>query len=97
MDFAVFSTDNTKAGTYSLALHVTLSDVSGVGATLTDSTLFSLVVIESIPTIVVNVPPMFTEDPVASFDVNVGDSWSYTLPSVVDPEGTDVTVTAELG
>jgi hypothetical protein len=97
MDFSVESSDNTKAGTYSLALRATLADVSGLGATLTDTTLFSLVVIESIPTIVVNAPPMFTELPLASFDVNVGDSWSYTLPEAIDPEGTEVTATAELG
>lgn len=40
---------------------------------------------------------MFTEVPLASFDVNVGDSWSYTLPEAIDPEGTEVTATAELG
>lgn len=40
---------------------------------------------------------MFTELLVASFDVTVGESWSYTLPEAVDPEGTDVAATAELG
>ena len=40
---------------------------------------------------------MFVEPPVALFDVIVGDSWSYTLPEAVDPEGTDVAVIVDMG
>jgi hypothetical protein len=44
MDFKVLSSDNANAGTYTMALHVTLSSASGLGATLSDTTLFSLLV-----------------------------------------------------
>jgi hypothetical protein len=40
---------------------------------------------------------MFVKPPVASFDVTVGDGWSYTLPEAVDPEGTGVAVTVGMG
>jgi hypothetical protein len=44
-----------------------------------------------------NIAPFFVETLPVSLVAFVGDKWSYTLPDTLDPEESEVKVTAELG
>ena len=64
---------------------------------MTATTMFTLTVTEAPSVAFFNFPPVFDKKPVLSFDINIGDAWNYSLPVAVDPEGENVSITAQLG
>ena len=44
-----------------------------------------------------NQPPFFVDAIPVTLEAYVGDAWSYTLPEAIDPEESEVTITAQLG
>jgi hypothetical protein len=67
------------------------------GKTYETSTTFKIVVAPSTKPTQMNQSPVFDSKIEKSFNIKIGDNWSYTIPTYSDPEGHKITLSVNLG